>query len=155
MSSIHVAGLDHVHVEVTDRQAAADWFDRIFGLVPADGMAVWAKDPKGPLFLQSRSGASCLALFERQPPKTRAGDHTIAFNIDGNGFLAFIDRLQDGEIKNTSGKPLTAADVVDHQLSWSLYFSDPDGNRFELTTYDHGLVGERLREDSMPRSGHP
>ena len=31
---------------------------------------------------------------------------------------------------------------VDHQVAWSLYFSDPDGNPFEITCYDYdSLLG--------------
>lgn len=26
---------------------------------------------------------------------------------------------------------------VDHEVSWSIYFKDPDGNPFEDTTYDY------------------
>jgi catechol-2,3-dioxygenase len=34
---------------------------------------------------------------------------------------------------------------VDHGLAWSLYFADPDGNPYEITTYDHAAVAELLR----------
>jgi hypothetical protein len=39
---------------------------------------------------------------------------------------------------------VSAADVVDHDLSFSVYFTDPYGNRLELTTYDHGAVAAAL-----------
>ena len=29
---------------------------------------------------------------------------------------------------------------VDHEVSWSIYFEDPDGNPFEITTYDHAAL---------------
>lgn len=36
-------------------------------------------------------------------------------------------------------------EAVDHQLSWSLYFSDPDGNPFEITSTEvaplHAVLG--------------
>lgn len=35
----------------------------------------------------------------------------------------------------------------DHTVAWSLYFADPDGNRFEITTYDYSVVAEALADD--------
>ena len=32
----------------------------------------------------------------------------------------------------------------DHQVSWSLYFADPDGNPWEITTYQHAVVATLL-----------
>jgi catechol-2,3-dioxygenase len=34
--------------------------------------------------------------------------------------------------------------VVDHDLSYSLYFTDLDGNWLELTTNDHDAVAAEL-----------
>jgi catechol-2,3-dioxygenase len=34
--------------------------------------------------------------------------------------------------------------VADHELAWSLYFQDPDGNTHEITSYDHEFVADRL-----------
>ena len=36
-------------------------------------------------------------------------------------------------------------DEVDHEGSWSLYFSDPDGNPFEITSYDYQWLKKQLR----------
>lgn len=35
---------------------------------------------------------------------------------------------------------MSADDVVDHERSYSLYFTDPDGNWLELTTNDYEAV---------------
>ncbi len=45
---------------------------------------------------------------------------------------------------NGRGEQLTARSFVDHDLSWSIYFVDPDGNRFEVTTYDYDEVAIQL-----------
>ena len=37
-----------------------------------------------------------------------------------------------------------SVDPVDHGKAWSLYFSDPWGNPYEITTYDYELVEGRL-----------
>jgi catechol-2,3-dioxygenase len=35
-------------------------------------------------------------------------------------------------------------EVKDHQVSWSLYFSDPDGNPYEITSYTYDQLGAQL-----------
>lgn len=43
------------------------------------------------------------------------------------------------------GDPVTSADVVDHDLSYSLYFTDLDGNSLELTTNEYDAVAPRIK----------
>ena len=35
-------------------------------------------------------------------------------------------------------------EVEDHAVSWSLYFTDPDGNPFEITSYDYEVIQRAL-----------
>jgi len=42
-----------------------------------------------------------------------------------------------------------APELQDHQISWSMYFSDPDGNPYEITSYDYASL-----EPSLRREGH-
>lgn len=135
--------IDHVHIEVADRNVAADWYARVLGLVRHAELAEWADDPMGPLILATPSGTPTLSLFAREArPPSR--DTTIAFGVTGAGFLDFVANLDALGLSHTSGRPLTRTDVVDHALSWSIYFVDPDGNRLELTTYDYGFVAGAL-----------
>jgi catechol 2,3-dioxygenase-like lactoylglutathione lyase family enzyme len=140
MTGARVQRLDHVHVEVADRAAAARWFGDLFALVPAPHLAFWADEPGGPLILQGGDGAPCLSLFERPTRAHGARDRTVALRTDGAGFLAFRDRLPELALDDGAGGRLTAEHLVDHTVSWSFYFLDPDGNRFELTTYDYATV---------------
>ncbi|MEJ6394001.1 VOC family protein [Gymnodinialimonas sp. 2305UL16-5] len=130
-----VERIDHVHIEVADRDRAADWYRRVLGLRRDPDLAVWADDPMGPLILQAGDGQPALSLFARgcAPPSR---DTTIAFRMDGAAFAGFLARLPDLQLSKTDGPPVTPADVVDHGPSHSIYFADPDGNRLEVTTYD-------------------
>ncbi|MEJ6389636.1 VOC family protein [Gymnodinialimonas ulvae] len=134
---MQVDRIDHVHIEVRDRDAAADWYARALGLSRDPHLAAWADDPMGPLILSAGDGAPALSLFARDcAAPTR--DATIAFRVSGSAFGTFVESLPRADIVGRDGTRLTAADCVDHGLSHSLYFTDPDGNRIELTTYDLG-----------------
>ena len=39
-----------------------------------------------------------------------------------------------------TGSLLQASEADDHDLAFSYYFQDPDGNHLEITTYDHATV---------------
>ena len=138
-----VEGIDHVHLEVADRDAAALWYARVLGLWRDARLASWAEDPMGPLILSTAGGSPALALFAREAvPPSR--DATIAFRMSGEAFVAFLDRLPDLALPGRAGRILAREDVVDHGQSWSLYFPDPDGNRIEVTTYDRREVAARI-----------
>ncbi len=97
----------------------------------------------GLLILNAADGHPALSLFARDTnPPSR--DTTIAFRVDGVSFLQFRETLRDLDLHDRAGAPVTAESVVDHDLSWSIYFADPDGNRLEVTTYDHAKVAAQI-----------
>ena len=146
---IAVKGLDHVHIRVTNREKATKWFSRVLGLEPASDLSQWAIDPDGPLFLSTREGGHhCLALVEGNTEHNRSGDHTVAFDISANDFIAFISELDNLDLVDRDGSTVSRSGVVDHLLSWSVYFLDPDGNRFELTSYDYQEIRDRIHSPS-------
>ncbi|WP_227374283.1 hypothetical protein [Haladaptatus halobius] len=73
--------------------------------------------------------------------------HRVAFQTDGEGFLSFVDRLETLDLTNREGESVTDDDVIDHDLSYSIYFTDLDGNLLELTTNDHETVAAELLSD--------
>jgi glutathione S-transferase len=123
-------GIDHVHVFVSDRSEARGWYERVLGMRPVPSLEAWAVDG-GPLTLADAGGGVHIALFEAPPQANRS---TIAVRVDGRSFVAWHHHL-----RRALG---SAPRLVDHDLSWSLYFSDPDGNPFEITTYDCQAVEE-------------
>jgi catechol 2,3-dioxygenase-like lactoylglutathione lyase family enzyme len=127
--------LDHVHVHVSDRAAAERWYREVLGLERVRELEGWAADG-GPLTLADPNGALHLALFERPSGANHA---TLALAVDAAGFVAWkrhLERVLGGTLE-----------VVDHELSWSLYFADPDGNPFELTCYEHAALAAALARE--------
>lgn len=120
--------IDHVHVFVSDRAAAEAWYARVLGLVRVPDLAFWAADG-GPLTVGNVAGTVHLALFERPRERCRS---TIAFGVGATALLAWRAHL--------GAEFGRAPALVDHGVSWSLYFEDPDGNPWELTTHDHAGV---------------
>lgn len=128
---------DHVHVFVSDRPSAVAWYERVLRLRPAEALASWAAGG-GPLTLADATDSVHIALFEGSAPAPRRA--TVALRADGAGFAAWRDHLTAalGE----------APRFEDHQLAWSLYFRDPDGNPYEITTYEVERAAAAL-------TGHP
>ncbi len=116
--------IDHLHVHVRHRPDAERWYADVLGLQRVPALVHWAQDG-GPLTLADAAGVLHLAVFER--PDTAPSPHrgTVALRIDPQQRPHWQAHLQAH-----LGRPLA---VVDHGLTQSLYFADPDGNPFELT----------------------
>jgi GNAT superfamily N-acetyltransferase/catechol 2,3-dioxygenase-like lactoylglutathione lyase family enzyme len=123
--------VDHIHVYVADRKAAERWYADMLGFTRVAQLASWAAT--GPLTIGNPSGSVHLALFERPAKECRS---TIAFAASATEFLAWRAHLA-----SKLGSPVEA---VDHELAWSLYFYDPDGNPYEITSYEYEAIRARL-----------
>jgi len=123
---------DHVHVFVSDRVAAERWYADVMGLVREPELERWATGG-GPLTLTNGSGTVHVALFERSPQPCRS---TVALSVGAEEFCAWRKHLAE--------KLERPIELDDHELSWSLYFSDPDGNPWEITCYQHAVVSTLL-----------
>jgi len=128
-----LADIDHVHVFVANQNAAANWYRDVLGLCVVEELRQWSAGA-GPLTIANATGTIHLALFERAPEKCRS---TIALSTSAGDFLAWREHLAN--VFNHK------VDAVDHAVSWSLYFSDPDGNPFEITSYEHTAISSALR----------
>jgi catechol 2,3-dioxygenase-like lactoylglutathione lyase family enzyme len=123
-----LTGIDHIHVFVSDRVAAEEWYRRVLGLVRVPALESWAAG-RGPLTIADESGRVHLALFERPRQNCRS---VVALSASGAQFLSWLKFLE-----SVLGRKL---EPVDHEFSWSLYFEDPDGNPFEITSYEHSVI---------------
>ena len=120
-----LTGVDHVHVLVRNRAAALAWYRDVLGFAVVPELAVWQANG-GPLTLGDANGRVHIALFERAPPPDNKA--VIALGVDAAGFRQWLDHLT-----RALGH---APELEDHDLSLSLYFRDPDGNPYEITTYE-------------------
>jgi catechol 2,3-dioxygenase-like lactoylglutathione lyase family enzyme len=135
-----VTQIDHIHVHVTDQREAAAWYQKVLGLEILPEYEDWAIGG-GPLTISSDGGNTSIALFARDNSETRA---VVAYRVDGKGFIEFLSRLDELNLKGRNDEYITEDDVVDHDHSYSIYFYDNDKNPIEITTYDYDFVENQL-----------
>ena len=121
-----VERIDHVEVFVRDLEAAAQWYADVLGL-----REVTRWDPY-PIMIGA--GGTMLALFQADGPRPAVPEprtphwRRVAFRTDAAGFKAAQEHL--------ASQGVAFEGPVDHERAWSIYFTDPDGNTLEITTYD-------------------
>ena len=125
--------IDHVHVSVVDRAAAEHWYENVLGLTRVKELEFWAPNG-GPLTIQNRGETVHLALFEGTPNKRPS---RVAFEVGAEEFGQW-----QAHLAKVLGVHLEAED---HTVSWSIYFSDPDGNPFEITSYEYEAIQRLAR----------
>jgi catechol 2,3-dioxygenase len=118
--------LDHVSLNVGDRQRSIAWYRDVLGLEQRGrpGRDDW------PVFM-GEFGA-CVALFQAQTESPERDDEStglrhVAFMVGRDALAQARTRLDEHGIEFR---------FEDHGNAHSLYFPDPDGNVIELTTYD-------------------
>lgn len=115
--------LGHVVLYVRDAMASADWYADILG------MDIVISSPHIPAaFLSFNDRDHDLALFGIGDRRTVGGHDVnhLSFEIEGDleDLKAFHAKLQDRGIRITG--------VVDHGISYGVYFFDPDGHQLEV-----------------------
>ncbi len=124
--------IDHIHIYAANRPKAEQWYADVMGFARVRELESWAET--GPLTLANSSGTVHIALFEAAPQPTRS---VIALSVGAQEFVAWQQHLVD--------KLKRPVEAEDHQLSWSLYFADPDGNPWEITSYQHAVIATLLK----------
>lgn len=139
-----VQQLDHVELFVPDQFEAAKWYEQVLGLEVMPAFLGWADG--GPLMISSDNGSTKLALFRGNTPGFHlpASFKRVAFRVDGSGFMTFLERLKAYPVHSDAGILVNYLFPVDHGKSYSVYFCDPYGNRYEVTSYDYGYIAQQL-----------
>jgi len=121
--------IDHIHVFVSDREDALDWYSNILGLKPSEEIIVLPES--GPLMIRNNEENINIALFKGTPKDNKA---VIAFKVSGEEFINCHNKINDSLTKNI--------EIVDHDIQFSIYFEDPFGNPYEITSYDYDMLTE-------------
>ena len=121
--------IDHIHVIVSDRQKALDWYKNILGLKPSEEIITLPES--GPLMIRNNEGNINIALFKGTPKNNHA---VIAFKVSGEEFINCHNKINDSLTKYI--------EIIDHDIQFSIYFKDPFGNPYEITSYDYDMLTE-------------
>lgn len=140
--TFRVDGIDHVELSVPDRYDAAEWYDEALGLEVVEEFEHWADLSAYPLMISSDGGDTMLALFTGRRSGGGGGFRRVAFRTTGEDFLTFVDRLGSIPEIDASGE----GDITDFGRAYSVFFTDPYGHDFEVTTYDYAQVSGRLSD---------
>jgi catechol-2,3-dioxygenase len=121
---IQARKLGHIVLKVRDAQRSRDFYTKALGLKVAH------EDPKrGTVFLSFGKEHHELALFQlatgEAPGAAQPGMHHMAWQLGSFEELRAAHR-ELGQL----GIPVEA--TVEHNVTRSVYFPDPDGNRVEL-----------------------
>lgn len=135
--------IDHIELFVPDQWQAAEWYAKVLGFQVIQEHVHWAEEG-GPLMISNDDGQTMLALFQGTPQGDSqvVGFRRVAFRVSADGFVVFLETSADWR-----QPPLSGRDVVDHDKSFSVYFSDPYGNRLEVTSYDYEDLVSKLTHD--------
>lgn len=123
-----IESIDHVALNVRDLKRAEAWYRDVLGL-ERRYEEVWGDVPT-----VLCAGSTCVALFPASGGSYRGNARSqartlrhVAFRVDRENFGKAQEELRGRGIEFT---------FEDHEISHSLYFSDPDGHIIELTTYE-------------------
>ena len=120
--------IDHVAITVKDLERSRAWYREVLGLERR------FEDEWGDMPTMMCAGDTCVALFssdERNEGSSAAPDapslHHVAFRVDRENFEAAQQRFR---VLGIEFRP------ADHGIAQSVYITDPDGHRIEITTYE-------------------
>lgn len=126
-NTMHVSRHDHFALYVSDLERSTRWYQEVLGLEPKHVDVWWGDDAH---FLGY--GDALVALFARGPNERYSSQNMPlsnhqAFRVSQAEYVAFKEHLTQRQI---------AFHEMDHIISHSIYFQDPDDYWIEITTYE-------------------
>jgi catechol 2,3-dioxygenase-like lactoylglutathione lyase family enzyme len=127
MKIFQIRTLDHVAIHVSDLEASAAWYHRVLGLERVQPKE-WGPFPA---FMVAEDGTGIALFPSRNESQGRLPEGTViraghyAFQVDTANFKRVQEHLTELEI---------SFEFQDHHYHHSIYFTDPDGYRLEITT---------------------
>lgn len=144
-----LARLHHVNLKTTRLQEMIDWYAAVLGseVVFRDATGAWLTNDDA----NHRIALLAFPGFVDDPDKdTRTGLHHTAFEFASFAELNanYVRLRQDG---------VTPEFCLDHGMTLSYYYSDPDGNRVELQCDNFGdwTASKRWMRDSEVFHANP
>ncbi len=121
-------GIDHIALSVRDVARSVKWYVDVLGFEPRhegiwNGVPMFVGKGTTAIALFPLRGETGAALRDRRPIRMLH----FAMRADRKNFLAAQRELKQRGID---------FEFQDHEISHSIYFSDPDGHELEITTYE-------------------
>ncbi|MEO6331131.1 MAG: VOC family protein [Gemmatimonadaceae bacterium] len=125
-----VEGIDHVAMRVREVSRSVAWYRDVLGLERRYESA-WGDFPA-----VVGVGTTSLALFPSPTPD--AGQPPASPDVSIRHIAFRVDRSTFDQARAALAAHGITAKFDDHVAAHSLYFTDPDGHRLEITTYEVG-----------------
>ena len=122
---MHLEQIDHVALRCASPEATKAWYVTTLGfehVFPGQWSGI-------PIFL--RLGSTFIALFPQKGREPGSASHSSVSHLAFRAATYADFRLAQSELQAQG----VSFQFQDHEISHSIYFSDPDGFQLEITTY--------------------
>jgi catechol-2,3-dioxygenase len=126
---MNIQRLDHVALLSGNSLESRKWYERVFEME----WIYQGQWDNNPYFL--KRGEALIAIFQKGNDSSRVQSYTSG--IDHFAFRA-AKRSDYKEVKENLASKGIEFEEQDHEISISIYVTDPDGITVEVTTYDVG-----------------